>query len=78
MTLYVGSAYRVAAVSLPSLVGVSEAAACSMLASLGLVRGKVTYIASDKPAGVVVAQSVLAGTELDAGSRVGLVVSKGR
>lgn len=77
VTLYVGSAYRVAAVSLPSLVGVSEAAACSMLASLGLTRGNVTYIASDKPAGVVVAQSVLAGTELDAGSRVGLVVSKG-
>ena len=77
VTLYVGNAAHVSRVVVPNLVGNSEVTASTMLSSLGLLRGSVSYMASDQPAGVVIAQSVLSGTAVRAGTKVSLVVSKG-
>lgn len=77
ITLYVGADRYAERVMVPNLVGVSEVTACSMLSSLGLIRGNVTYMASDQPAGTVIAQSVLSDTEVRAGARIGFVVSRG-
>ena len=77
VTLYVGNATHVTQVVVPNLVGNSEVSASTMLSSLGLSRGSVSYMASDRPSGVVIAQSVLSGTAVRAGTKVSLVVSRG-
>jgi serine/threonine protein kinase len=48
-----------------------------IIQDLNLNLGTVTQVSSDKPAGVVVYQSIPAGTEVDAGSTITLQVSKG-
>ena len=78
ITLYIGTATHVASVVVPNLVGNSEVGASGMLTSLGLRRGEVTYMESDAPVGSVIAQSVLSGTAVAAGTRVSIVVSRGK
>lgn len=78
ITLYIGTAAHVATVVVPNLVGNSEIGAGGMLTSLGLRRGEVTYMDSDAPVGAVIAQSVLSGTAVASGTRVSLVVSRGK
>lgn len=78
ITLYIGTAAHVASVVVPNLVGNSEIGAGGMLTSLGLRRGEVTYMDSDAPAGSVIAQSILSGTAVASGTRVSLVVSRGK
>lgn len=77
VTLYVGTSHRVAQVAVPNLVGLSEVTAGTMLTSLGLQRGNVTYMHADEPIGTVIAQTVLSGNSVGVGTRVGIVVSKG-
>ena len=48
-----------------------------IIQDLNLTLGTVTEVFSEKPAGVVVYQSIPAGTEVDAGSTITLQVSKG-
>lgn len=76
--LYVGNAARVSSVAVPNLVGNSEVGATGMLTSLGLKRGSVTYMSSDAPVGKVIAQSVVSGTVVGAGTKISIVVSKGK
>jgi len=75
--LYVGTSHNVAKVAVPNLIGLSEVTASTMLSSLGLARGNVSYMTSDQPIGTVIAQSVLSGNSVSAGTRVAIVVSKG-
>lgn len=78
VTLYVGTANHMAKVAVPNLIGNSEVGASTILSSLGLMRGTISYMVSDQPAGTVIAQSVLSGTTVNAGSKVSLVVSQGK
>lgn len=77
VVLYVGTSHNVAKVAVPNLIGLSEISAATMLSSLGLTRGNVSYMTSDQPVGTVIAQSVLSGNSVNAGTRVAIVVSKG-
>jgi len=77
VVLYVGTSHNVAKVAVPNLIGLSEVTASTMLSSLGLARGNVSYMTSDQPIGTVIAQSVLSGNSVSAGTRVAIVVSKG-
>ena len=61
-------------VLVPSLVGLSRAAAENALIQLGLVP-KVTEVDSDLPGGTVLTQDPQAGTPVQAGSEVALEVS---
>ncbi len=65
-------------VVVPNVVGKTEAEARSAITSAGLTVGTVTQEYSDTvPAGKVIRQTPSAGTEVDRGSAVNIVVSKG-
>ena len=78
IVLYVGNSTHSGSVAVPNMVGISEVSAVGMLTSLGLSRGEVSYMNSDAKVGTVIAQSVVSGTVVGAGTRVSIVVSKGR
>jgi len=62
----------------PDVVGLSQAAAESAIVTAGLVVGTVTTASSNSvAAGNVISQSPTAGTDVAAGSAVGLIVSLG-
>jgi len=66
-------------VQVPDVVGKTQDEATNAITSAGLVVGKVTEEYSDTvPAGKVISQSPFAGTEVDKGSVVDLVISKGK
>ena len=65
--------------TVPQLVGLtSQDDARTALTQAGLLLGKVTPVASDQPAGAVVAQSQPPGTSVDNGSSVDISVSDGK
>ena len=78
ITLYVGTSHHVARVAVPNMIGNNEIGASNMLSSLGLICSHVSYMSSDLPAGTVIAQSILSGTSVNAGTKVSIVVSKGQ
>ena len=78
ITLYVGTSHHVSRVAVPNMIGNSEIGASGMLSSLGLVCSRVSYMESDQPVGTVIAQSILSGTSVSAGTKVSIVVSKGK
>lgn len=62
----------------PSVTGLSQAAAEAAISSAGLTTGSITTAYSDTvPAGNVISQNPVAGTELSAGASIDLVVSEG-
>lgn len=63
--------------SVPNLEGKMEGDLKKYLEAAGFELGKVTTSASDKPAGTVLSQSPSAGSELEKGSSVDVVVSDG-
>ena len=63
-------------VVVPSVVGQTQGAAVSQLTKLGL-KPKLQNVASQQPAGVVVAQKPPASTKVDKGATVTLNISKG-
>ncbi len=63
--------------AVPSLVGLSERQAISLLSSAGLTVGTVTYVPSDRPAGTVLSQSAAPAERLEHGCAVSLTVSAG-
>lgn len=66
-------------VSVPTLTGKSISEATSSLASAGLNVGSVTYSESNSvEEGVVISQSIKAGTEVEQGRAVSFVVSSGK
>ena len=78
IVLYVGDSKHSGSVAVPNMVGISEIGATGMLTSLGLTRGEVSYMTSDAKVGTVIAQSVVSGTVVGVGTRVSIVVSKGK
>lgn len=67
-----------APVSVPSVVGLTQATADSTLLAVNLVTGSVTTIASNTvPAGQVISQNPSAGISVPQGSAVDLVISSG-
>ncbi|MGC9054586.1 MAG: PASTA domain-containing protein, partial [Candidatus Hydrogenedens sp.] len=65
-------------VTVPDVVGKTEAEARSLITSAGLVVGSITREYSDTvPAGKVISQNPPAQTQVNSGSAVNLVVSKG-
>ena len=65
-------------VSVPNIVGMTEAAAATAATGAGLVLGAVAVQSSDTVAtGSVIGQGPIAGTSLNVGSAVNLVVSSG-
>lgn len=77
VTLTVSLGSPVLLSSVPSMVGLSEMQALSLLKSAGLLPGKTTYISSEKAAGTVLSQEHALGTMLATGSTVALTVSAG-
>ena len=71
----VGTAHVVA---VPNVVGQTQAAASTAITSAGLVLGTVTTQSSSTvPSGSVISESPIAGTPVNAGSAINLVVSSG-
>ncbi len=68
----------VADVTAPSLVGLPQTDARSRLLELGLEEGTLSYRFSDAPVGDIVGQAPPAGLPVAVGTRVDLVVSRGR
>src|SRR5204862_4272659 len=67
-----------AAVSVPAVVGLAQAAATSAITSAGLTAGAVTAATSAAvPLGSVISQTPVGGTSVASGSAVTLVVSLG-
>ncbi len=75
ITVSLGPMVIVSAV--PSLVGLSEMQALSLLAAAGLTVGEVTYVPSDRSVGTVLSQGTPPATLLEQGSSVSLTVSAG-
>jgi beta-lactam-binding protein with PASTA domain len=64
--------------TVPNVVGLTQAAAGSALASAGLNTGTVTFqISTIVPAGQVISQTPFAGSSVPTGSLVNLVISSG-
>jgi hypothetical protein len=67
-----------APVSVPNVVGLTQAGATSAIQNAGLVLGTVTTASSNTvPAGNVISESPVAGTQVNPGSAVNLVFSSG-
>ncbi|NDQ58861.1 MAG: PASTA domain-containing protein, partial [Acidipila sp.] len=67
-----------APVSVPNVVGLSQAAATTAITNAGLILGTVTTASSNTvPAGNVISESPVSGTLVNRGSSVSLVVSSG-
>ena len=65
-------------VTVPDLSGQNQEVAIEMLADAGLTQGSVTQETSETiAAGTVIRQTVTAGSQVEAGSAVGIVVSSG-
>ena len=73
----VGAAFNRGCV-VPSVTGKTLAAARTAISGAGCATGTVTRVYSPKKRGTVVSQAPKAGAEVDAGTAVRLVVSKGR
>ena len=63
--------------AVPSLVGLSEMEASSLLLSAGLSVGQVTYVPSDRPAGTVLSQDTPPASTIKQGSVISFTVSAG-
>jgi beta-lactam-binding protein with PASTA domain len=66
-----------AQVTVPSVVGLTQAAATAALTGTGLTVGTVTRVANAAPVGTVLIQSPMAGSTAQQGSAVTLAVSSG-
>lgn len=77
VTLTVSAGPRIIVCAVPSLVGLSEMQAASLLSAAGLMLGKVTYVSSDSPSGTVLSQSETASTVLKQGTAISITVSAG-
>ena len=77
ITLTVSKGPSLIVSSVPSLVGLSEMQAASLLSAAGLALGEVTYVPSDRPTGTVLTQSEPPATLLEQGRSVSMTVSAG-
>lgn len=65
-------------VAVPSLLGLTEAQASTLLRAKGLAVGKVSYASSSRPAGTVIGQAPTASDEVREGTAVSYTVSLGQ
>ena len=77
VTLKVSLGKKTVYASVPSLVGLTESRAASLLRASGLNIGKITYESSSLPYGTVISQTHSAYSELALGEAVGFTVSAG-
>lgn len=63
--------------AVPSLIGLSEMQASSLLSAAGLVVGEVTYVPSDRPVGTILSQDEAPSSLLEQGGAVSFTVSAG-
>ncbi len=77
-TVHLGVNTPPADARLPDLIGMREADALERVASLGVAVGSVSYEASERAAGTVIAQVPAGGERLAVGGNLELVVSRGR
>ena len=64
--------------TVPSLIGLTEAEASAKITSAGFSVGQIDYKSSDDRAGVVISQSVAARTRAEKGNKISFSVSAGR
>lgn len=76
-TLPPSTTVAVAKVAVPEVKGKKQEDAENAIKAVGLVAGPINQEFSDQPGGVVIGTSPNAGIKLDAGSKVGLTLSKG-
>ena len=78
-TIYITSSLgkKITYVTTPSLTDKSESEAIAILRDRGLEVSKVIYKASDSPLGIVIEQSIEAGSTVREKSKITLTVSKG-
>ncbi len=68
----------VGAVTVPSVIGQTQATAQTILAGAGLIAGTIVTTANNTvPAGQIISQGIAAGTSVPAGAAVSLVISSG-
>ena len=67
---------KIEMVTVPSLKGLTEAEAGQKITSSGLLVGSVTYQESDTTPGYVISQSVSAGSSVEKGIYIDIVISK--
>lgn len=72
-----GVTNETASVIVPSIIGYSETTATSVLKNAGLVANSSYEYSNDVPQGEVISQSPVAGSSVESGSSVTLVVSNG-
>lgn len=78
VSLYVSSGPAAPLVEVPNITNVTDEVAQEMLADLGFIKGTVTEEFNDTiPAGTVISQVTVAGTQLAEGSPVDYTISKG-
>ena len=78
VTLTVSSGPAAPLVEVPNITGVTDEVAQEMMADYGFIKGEVTEEFSDTiPAGTVISQVAVAGTQLAEGSPIDYTLSKG-
>lgn len=77
VVLRVSLGKQILPVTVPSLFGLTEAQADSLLRSVGLTRGTVTYQSSKQSVGTVIAQETPSGERVEKGTAIGFSVSIG-
>lgn len=79
VTIYVSSGSSGEKITVPNFVGKTESATLAQVVDAGLLIGEVTYEESDKyEAGLVIKQSISAGSEAYRNSVIDFVVSLGK
>ena len=78
-TIYITASLgeRIRYVSVPSLIGLSESAAVTLLKKRGLIADHVIYKSSDMPLGTVIEQSIKSGSSVREGGGITIFVSGG-
>lgn len=77
VTLRISAGKRIQTLRVPNLIGLTEAAAHSLLHSGGFQIGTVTYRASSQPWGTIIDQTPSDHTEIEKGATVSYTVSTG-
>lgn len=79
ITLYISRGKESTSVSVPNLAGMTIDNASAALSSIGLYIGNINYSSSNSiEKGLIINQSVKAGSEIDSGKSVSVVVSSGK
>ena len=76
--LYVSTGKKTELLRVPDVCGLNENTAAERIAAAGFAVGRVTYVASSKKAGTVIAQDVEPKSSLERGAEISFTVSAGQ